>query len=245
MLAESVKPRAAERAPDADGLKVTLTVQLAEAARLVPHVFEEMAKSAEFAPVTATLLMEIVPLLTFLSVTDCAAVVDPTLVDANDKLAGLTLAPVVPVPDSATVCGLGAALSLKSRVAVRIPVVVGANTILAVQLAEAARLVPQVLEAIRKSPAFAPVITTLLMLTVVDPLLLSVTTFWPPLFPTGTYTQFRLVGEAETAPSALTPGTKHRRGNQHETRLFRVRAFSANRRRPMQACAAVSAESEP
>lgn len=40
----------AERAPEAAGLKLMFTVQLAEAARVDPQVVEEMTKSPAFAP---------------------------------------------------------------------------------------------------------------------------------------------------------------------------------------------------
>ena len=50
-----------------------------------------------------------------------------------------------PVPDNETVCGLPAALSVTFNVALRAPVVVGANVTLMVQLAPAANELPQVL----------------------------------------------------------------------------------------------------
>jgi hypothetical protein len=66
---------------------------------------------------------------------------------ATVGLSGEIVIPVaaIPNPESATVCGLLVAVSVKLRVAVRVPVVVGEKTTVAVQVAEAARLVPQVL----------------------------------------------------------------------------------------------------
>ena len=64
---------------------------------------------------------------------------------ATDGLNGEMVRPAVPVPESATVWGLLVAESLKFKVAVRVPVAVGEKTIVAVQAAEAARLVPHVL----------------------------------------------------------------------------------------------------
>ena len=98
------------------------------------------------------MLIEVVPLL--VSVTAFAALLLPTATETQLKVVGLTdalpppVVPPVPNPESATVCGLGLALSLKFSVAVRVPLTVGANTMPAVQLAETAKLVPQVLELI-------------------------------------------------------------------------------------------------
>jgi hypothetical protein len=51
--AESVKTKAATRAPSAVGAKASATVQFAEAAREEPQVVERMEKSPPFAPVRA------------------------------------------------------------------------------------------------------------------------------------------------------------------------------------------------
>jgi hypothetical protein len=52
---------------------------------------------------------------------------------------------LVPVPDSATVCGLVAALSVMLTAALRDPVAAGVKVMLIVHLAPAATLLPQVL----------------------------------------------------------------------------------------------------
>lgn len=148
------------------------------------------------------MLIEVVPPL--VSVTAFDAPLLPTATETQLKLVGLTdalppVVPPVPSPESATVCGVGTALSLKFSVAVRVPLTVGAKMMLAVQLAETARLDPQVLELIRKSCALAPLSVMLLIVSVVVPLFVSVTTFWAPLFPTATDAQLKLVGETAAA----------------------------------------------
>jgi len=66
----------------------------------------------------------------------------------KDKLVGDTVTlpddPPVPSPVTATCCGLLPALSVKLRVAVRVPEAVGLKRIVTVQLAEAARVEAQV-----------------------------------------------------------------------------------------------------
>jgi hypothetical protein len=74
--------------------------------------------------------------------------------------------------------------------------------ILAVQLAEAARLVPHVLLKMVKSPGLVPEIAMLLMVMAVVPLFVSVTTFCAPFPPTGTAAQLRLAGETVAAMHA-------------------------------------------
>ena len=147
-VAVSVKLSDAARVPAAVGLKIIDAVQFAEAARLVPHVLLAMLKSPPFVPDIATLLMVIEELSPFDSDAICAALPDPTVVLANVMLDGLAVtvpAPPVPSPLNATVWGLLLAESLKFKVAYISPVALGAKTMFAVQLAEAANDVPQVL----------------------------------------------------------------------------------------------------
>ena len=73
----SVIAREAVREPVAEGVKVTLIVQLAPAATLVPQVFV-CAKSPLLVPVTAMLVMLSAAVPLFVSVTVCAALVVPT-----------------------------------------------------------------------------------------------------------------------------------------------------------------------
>ena len=51
----------------------------------------------------------------------------------------------VPTPEAAIVCGLPEALSVTLNVPVLVPIAVGVNVIVMLQLAPAATLVPQVL----------------------------------------------------------------------------------------------------
>ena len=128
------------------GVNVMLTVQLAEPARLVPQVLAEIAKSPGFVPDSATLLIAMALVPPLVRVTVWAAVVAPVVVEAKVRLVGATVEFAAnPVPDKVTVWGLFAAASVKVRVAVRDPVAVGLNVMLTVQLAEPARLAPQVL----------------------------------------------------------------------------------------------------
>ena len=149
------------------GLNTTLAEQLAEAARDVPHVLLLMAKSLAFVPPIVTLLMVTDDFVVFVNVADCAALVDPTAVLGKLREVGdavtLPLDVLPPVPDSATVCGLFEAVSETVRVAARVPVVLGLNATDTLQLADAARLDPQVLLVIVKSPGLVPVTATLLM----------------------------------------------------------------------------------
>ena len=110
--------------------------------------------------------------------------------------------PPVPSPETAICCGLPLALSVKLRVAVRVPDAVGLKMMFAVQLAEAARLAPHVLLKTAKSPAFVPVNAMLLMVMAAVPLLVSVATFWPPALPTATLPQVIELGDAVAAPYA-------------------------------------------
>jgi len=166
LLALSAKDKVAFRAPDAVGLNATLAVQLAEAVRLAPHVFEEMMKSPGLVPVMLMLLNVIVDFVPFVNVAVCAALAEPTeawkLRLVGDTVT-LPLEVVPPVPVSATVCGLLLDASDTVRVAARDPVVVGLNVTLIVQLDDALRLLPHDLLGIWKSPAFVPVIAMLLI----------------------------------------------------------------------------------
>jgi len=83
--------------------------------------------------------------------------------------------------------------SVKLSVAERVPAVVGLNMIFAVQLADAARLAPQVLLYTEKSAAFVPVIPILLMVIEAVPVFVKVTVFCPPVLPTETLAQVRFV----------------------------------------------------
>ncbi len=149
LLAVSDTVNVAERAPVVAGLNVTLIVQLADGARLPGQLLA--VKSPGFVPVMATLLIVIVVALPLVTVAVFAALVEPTLTLPNERDVGLMLTvpePPVPNPESVTFCGLVLSESVKFRVAVRVPLTVGAKIMFAVQLEDAPRLVPHVLLAI-------------------------------------------------------------------------------------------------
>lgn len=80
----------------------------------------------------------------------------------------------LPVPVRLMLCGLSLALSVRVMVAERVPVTVGEKVTLTVQLLPDATGVPQVL-VWAKSPGFVPASTKELMLSVMLPVLLTVT----------------------------------------------------------------------
>jgi len=106
-----------------------------------------------------------------------AELVDRTFVDPNVKVVGeieATGPPEVPVPVRVTDCGLPVALSETETAPVRVPAAVGLKVTLMVQLAPFACDVPQ-LFVCEKSPAFAPVIVILEIVSVPLPVLNRVT----------------------------------------------------------------------
>jgi len=128
----------------------------------------------------------------------------------GEALADPPVVPPVPFPVSVMVCGLPVAESVKLSVAARAPAVVGAKTTLTVQLAEAARLAPQVLLKIAKSPGLAPVKAMLPIVIDDVPLLARVTTFCAPRPPTATETQLRVAGETVAAARRWMDGSNNR-----------------------------------
>jgi len=82
---------------------------------------------------------------------------------------------MVPVPLSATICGLPKALSLKLRLAVRAAASWGRNVTLSVQEDPAVKVAPHVFDEMAKSDALVPVMVVLLILRVDVPVFLKVT----------------------------------------------------------------------
>jgi len=138
----SVTLKDALRAPVAVGLNVTLKVQLAPAAKEAPQVCV-CKKFPALVPVIAIELIVSAAVPTLVRVTVLAALVVPTVTVPKLKLVGDSLA-VVPTPLSGTTCGLPGALSVTLKEALRVPVAAGLNVTLKVQLAPAAKDVPQV-----------------------------------------------------------------------------------------------------
>lgn len=133
------------------------------------------------------------------------------MVALNESEEGLTAAELVgmtPVPDMERVAGEWLKLSVKMRLAWRIPAAVGAKTKVAVQLEAAARVVPQVLLTMEKSPGLAPSIEMLLILIADDPPLVSFTVCEAPSEPKATFCHETLVGLTNTAMTEEQPVTK-------------------------------------
>lgn len=160
-------------APMEVGTKVTLAVQVAPAARVLPQVVE-----TEYwpVPVTDETLRVVLPVLE--SVTDCDEELDPTFTLPNASAVVLTEAEVCsPVPDNDT--ALLPALVLKVSVPLCAPFEVGEKTTLAVQLPPAARLLAQFVET-----EYCPEPVTDVRVIVVLPVLESVTDCTAELEPT-------------------------------------------------------------
>ena len=100
----------------------------------------------------------------------------------------------LPVPVRPTDCGLPPPLSVIMTEAVRVPVAVGVNVTLIVQLAWAPTLPPQVLVS-AKSPGFAPLRLMLVIVIACTASLLVNVTVWAALVdPTAWLPKVRLVG---------------------------------------------------
>lgn len=108
----------------------------------------------------------------------------------------LTAGADAPVPLSATVCGLPAASSPIEMLALRLPLALGENVALMVQLAPAASVVEPVGHVLvcAKSPALVPVIPILLMERADVPLLVSVVVCEGLVVFTAWLAKVRLVG---------------------------------------------------
>ena len=165
----SLIPNVALREPVAVGLKVTLTMQLELGLSELPQVLVWL-KSERFVPLRLTPLMVTLVLeLVLVTVTVCAVLLVPTGTLPKLREVGETLT-MVPLPDSATVCGLVLALSLTLSVPLRVPIAVGVKVTLMVHLAPPARLLPQLLVCEK-----SPLVVMLVMLSETVPVLVRVT----------------------------------------------------------------------
>ena len=190
-----------ESVPELAGVNAMLVVQLADTPSVEPQVVERTEKSVGSESTAVLSVTELAVLL--VTVMIWAVLVDPTFVVPNDRLPGVadtTPAGAVPRPVRETCWGLALSLSLKFKVAVRVPEVVGLKTMVAVQLAEAATVVPQVFERTPKSAGFVPVIPMLFMVMAALPEFVSVTVFSPLWLPTATLFHESEVGETMIAP---------------------------------------------
>ena len=137
MLALSATAKVALREPVAVGVKVTLIVQVALAAKVEGLRGQLLVcpKSPGLVPVKPMLVMVSAAPLGFESVTALAVLVMPTLwlpksgTGEGDRLGG-----AVPVPETPAVWGLLLALSVTVKVALRDPVAAGVKVTLMVQV---------------------------------------------------------------------------------------------------------------
>ena len=166
----------ADRAPFAVGVKVTLTVQLKLAARVVPQLLF-WVKSPGFVPDTETLIPVIEVPLPLVSVNTCGKLELPTPMLAKLKLAGVSDTFKVPVPVKLTVCVPTA--SMMVTVPVRVPTAVGVKVTLIVQLEFPASDEPQL-----SVSAKSPEAVMLVMLTLFELVLLRVTAWEELVVPT-------------------------------------------------------------
>jgi hypothetical protein len=160
----SVMVTDAVRVPGLVGVKVTLIVQLAPAAKLAPQVLAWM-KSPPLAPVMEmpVIVRVAVPLLVKVSV--WAPLLLPTATPLKLMLVpDRVTAGATPLPVSDTLSGLSIALSVIVTEAVRAPTAVGVKFTAMVQLAPAATELPHVL-AWAKSLLSIPVIAMLAMVS--------------------------------------------------------------------------------
>jgi hypothetical protein len=149
--------------------------------------------------------MEIAVVPSLCNVTDWTALAESTLIMPKESVCGVTVNVLifpVAVPERDTLSDDLNPDWLKVRVASRAPSTSGVKVIVTVQLKEAARLAPQVLLEIAKSPALVPEIPILSIAVGEVPMLLKVTAFAVPLEPKATLPHTRLLG------SMRTPTTK-------------------------------------
>lgn len=137
-----VKLKTAVSGATAVGVKTTLRVQLADAARLEPQVLAAMLKSPALEPEMPAALSVTAKGVVFETMIACNALDEPSFMLPKSKFPGeaATLPVDVPKPERATCCGLFDAVSVTARVAVRVPPAVGLKRTVTVQLAVAARL---------------------------------------------------------------------------------------------------------
>jgi len=152
----AVKVVAAERAPVALGVNVTVTVQLPAAAILVEQVLV-FEKSAAFVPVIASVprVSGDVPALVMVSV--FVALGEPTITLPIARVVALRVTGAVPEPLSLTDSAVAPAVNVIA--AERPPSAAGVKVAITAQLPPAAMLVEQVVVWV-KSPGFVPVIAS-------------------------------------------------------------------------------------
>jgi hypothetical protein len=144
-------------------------------------------KSDAFAPENVKPVIAIATALRFVIVTAWLAVPVPTFATGKVSEAGDALIAVRPLPESGTLRGLPAALSVMVTEALRAPSPAGLKTIVMVQLALLSTAAPHVFVCV-KSPGSVPVTAIEVMLNDVVAKLVSVTVcdvlgFWKTWLP--------------------------------------------------------------
>jgi hypothetical protein len=143
-MASSVNVSVPVAEPVAIGENVTPTLHLAPAAMLPVQVLLSIANPS----LVATLAKVRGPLSRFVTVTDLAALVAPTVTAPRFRVLVENVTGALPVPMRLAICGLFPASSVNVRVPVTAPVAAGEKVKPTVQLAPPEVLVPQVLLAI-------------------------------------------------------------------------------------------------
>ena len=177
-------------------------VQVEVAARLVPQLFVEIEKSPAFVPVNLMLLILTAELPVLVSVTDFAPLVLPTATDPHVTEVGETLTLPVGLAEPAPERELESAVefSVMLNVAEREPVAAGEKMTAAVQLEDAARLVPQVVDETEKSPGSVPEKDGVLSVTELDVVFETVMVWALLLDPTVTLPKDNVEGAMVTLP---------------------------------------------
>jgi hypothetical protein len=157
----SVKVNVAAFEPVEVGENVTFTVVVLPAVMVIGRLADVNENSEAFAPdkPIALITRSAVPL--FVTTRPCALLLVPTFWFPND-IDDAELKPgAVPVPVSATVCGLPVTLSVIDRVAVLDPIAAGVNVTAMVVVLPAVTVIGSVPAVKLKSEAFVPLITML------------------------------------------------------------------------------------
>ena len=198
-LALLVMLQVPESVPDVEGANAMFAVQLADAASVEVQVVEETEKSvgSESTPVLS--VTELAVVLVTLMV--WAVLVDPTYVLLNVKLLGAADTTPAPFPVRLTASGVELALEVTLQEPESVPAFEGAKATLAVQLADAASVEPQVVEEIEKSDGSES--TPALSVTELAVLLVTVMAWAVLVDPTFVLLNVKLPGVADTTPEPV------------------------------------------
>jgi hypothetical protein len=193
LLALSVTLNLPVLVPVPVGLNTTLIAQPVLAARVVVQVVAKTLKS----PVVEITMLVSVTLWLFLRVNVFGRLTVPTVCAGYVALLGVNVTGAMPVPESGTVCGLFAALSVIVMLPVRAPVWVGVKVTLIMQFAPTAKVAPQGFVLV--TSAKSPLVAMLVMFSVAVPELVSVTFFPVEVCPTTVLLNTSEVGDSVTA----------------------------------------------